>query len=110
MDKKWYIEIQGNREGPYSFEDLKRDPRLTPDTLVWKEGFKRWKPIREVSELKHLFKDEPSPQVQEENADLGKSRIDEELTLDLGREPPYLFWILIALIVIGYLMSRIFLQ
>ena len=60
MNKIWYINVEGREEGPYSFLDLKRDPRLTPDLLVRRNDWPKnqWIPIRNVKELQDLFKDD----------------------------------------------------
>lgn len=92
----WYIRIAEGIEGPFSKEQLKRDPRLTPDTYVWRAGFAKWKKIRDVAELRDLF--EENPVVEKEQPTL--NFLDEEVALDnpLGL-PPYLYWIVIVAIV-----------
>jgi len=108
MQKIWFIKILEQQEGPYSFEDLKEDVRIAPDTLVWKEGFDQWKPIKDVPELKEIFKDKTPPQpLQVEESETTESPQD-ELALDLGKEPPYLFWILAAAIIFTYVLSRLY--
>lgn len=94
--KIWYILIGRNQEGPYSYNDLKRDRRLTPDTLVWKEGFTEWKPIREIPELKNLFLDNEE---EDEDQKIQQKPIppQDEIVLELNQQPPFLYWILIAL-------------
>ena len=108
MDKFWFIEIKGTREGPFSVEELKKDRRLTPDTFVWKKGFVTWKRIRDVQELKFLFNDdiEETPQDEEKVAapDL-KKESDELIVLEMP-QPPYLFWILAALIILLYFIIQ----
>ena len=110
MSKIWFIFIEGNREGPWSFEDLKSDTRITPDTLVWKDGFANWKKISEVPELKALFKDVPGSKEDEDKdvevVGVGKPS-EGELTMDIRQEPPYLLWILIALISLLYIILQL---
>lgn len=100
IKKEWFIDIEGKKEGPFSISDLKRDNRITPDTLAWKQGFIRWKKIRDIPELKEIFADADD-----------KSKIDlsvkdqlinqrEEIILDLRKDPPYLFWTFIILCVL----------
>lgn len=58
-ERVWFIWVEGKQEGLYSGYDLKHDPRVTPDTLVWTQGFETWKPIRFVPDLQKIFEDEP---------------------------------------------------
>lgn len=109
-NKIWYIEIQGQKEGPFSFDDLKRDSRITPDTRVRKKGSDSWRLIRDVPELAALFKDDV-PSKKEESAGFKCKPIgDDELALDYSQGPPNLFWILMALIVLTYVISRLYLK
>lgn len=109
MKKIWFIFIKGSKEGPFSVFDLKNDHRITPDTLVWKEGFSKWKKIRDVQELKEVFADEKS-KTDSDLIDKGRLIITprEEIILDLQKEPPYLFWVLIILLVLLYAMFQFF--
>jgi hypothetical protein len=110
MDKIWFIFIDGQSEGPNSYEDLKNDSRLTPDTWVWKEGFDNWKKIREVKELENLFKentkDDQENDLFPENDK--KNLLQDELVIDMGFEPPYFLWIILALIVIIYVLFQLY--
>ena len=75
MMKEWFIQIDGSSQGPYSIEDLKRDDRITPDTLVWKEGFANWVPMRKVAELEEVFRDvEENPSSEEEEEEENKPK------------------------------------
>lgn len=106
MDKIWYIDVAGKTEGPFSILELRGDERLTPDTLVWKEGFKRWIPIREVAELKAVFEDseEKIPLIPELES---KIEPDEEIVLDLkDNNPNYVYWLILGLIVILYALYQ----
>lgn len=107
MNRCWFIWLNSKQEGPFSYAELKADERLTPDTLVWKEGMADWAPIRKVPELNNLFKEEElEPEENEE--DLSVSPItDEEIALPLQDEPPFLLWLLIALLVLIYVMIRL---
>lgn len=100
MNRKiWFININGKREGPFSISDLKRDLRITPDTLVWREGFAEWKKMRDVQELKEVFADEKSKDKEDLN---GKGCLlatpRDEIILDLRKEPPYLFWMMMIIL------------
>ena len=108
MEKIWFIIIKGKKEGPYSFYDLRRDCRITPDTFVWKEGFFKWKKLRDVPELKEVFADEKNGK----NHLIDKGNLilspQEEIILDLQKEPPYLFWMLIILCILLYASLQLF--
>lgn len=107
MDKIWFIEIKGKREGPYSFQQLKRDWRITPDTLAWKEGLPKWVKVRHIPELKKLFEDETPQETKhpQENPKEVKPSGEEELAIDLRRNPPpIVFWLLVAAILISYII------
>lgn len=111
MEKIWYIDIQGKREGPFSVFDLRRDERITPDTLVWKEGFTNWKPIRQVPELKDLFEDaKPLDEMDPHNFDRNGAKtspIEGEIALDIRKGPPYFFWLFFFLVVLAYFLSQL---
>jgi len=102
MEKIWFIHLNNKTEGPFTIIELKIDKRLTPDTLVWKEGFDGWKRIKEVEELKDLFEEEeltPSDELP-----LGSLPSDSEITLGIQKEPPFLlFWVIVLMLVFGYM-------
>ncbi|KAF3361405.1 Uncharacterized protein PHSC3_002036 [Chlamydiales bacterium STE3] len=104
MYKCWYILINFVKEGPYSYTDLKENPFITPDTLVLKEGWKKWLPIREVPELKDLFKEEELE--EEESSSLPAPGEDAVLSLEFA-EPPFFLWFLIALVVLTFVIYRL---
>lgn len=117
MEKIWYIYLEGKKEGPYDIPDLRNHPKVTPDTLAWKMGYKEWVPIRKIFELQDVFKDEE----QEKNPDnpdnpeqdklpksLKPQTVDDE-AVALRYEPPgSYFWILIAILIIFYTFYLIF--
>jgi len=109
MDKIWFLFINGQREGPKSYDELKKDSRLNPDHLVWKQGFENWKKIRDVPELDALFKDENDNKNDNpeslENIETEPPR--DELALDM-QEPPYFFWLLLVLISIIYVLIQLY--
>lgn len=48
----WYYADDSNRQGPFddaAFDELVKNGRVAPDTLVWREGLTDWKPYREVA-------------------------------------------------------------
>jgi hypothetical protein len=102
--KEWYIKIKGEQQGPYSPDELKIHPDVTPDTLVRKEGSDVWAPLSQVKELEDLFKDpgvtDQIDQLPEENID---SVTPDGLVIDSRREPPNaLLWLLIAIFLLLY--------
>lgn len=109
MKKEWYINIEGKIEGPYSTLDLRYDLRITPATLVWKEGFEKWVPIGSVAELKDVFKDpeEASPQITQ-NVNSDKNRTQNELVLDYSGEPPDFLWLLVIILVLIYFLIQLY--
>lgn len=112
LSKVWFILIEGVKEGPYSISDLRRDPRVTPDTLVWRQGFKSWAPIRDVPELKAVFEDAKNGK-QEETPSAAKFSLHSkgEIALRQRQEPPYfLFWLAIALVLASFALTQYFLQ
>lgn len=106
MKKEWYIRIKGQQEGPYSLPELKRDIRITPDTLVWKEGFPQWLPARNVPELKELF-EEKEPQ-ENEPIVFRKLPKEEEVIAISYTPPQFTLWLLIVIAVIIYVLYRLY--
>jgi hypothetical protein len=109
MDKVWYIKINGLKEGPYSLKQLNKDPRFTPDTLVWREGFENWIPARYLEELRELFKDSESKPLHELNLKKKPLPPSEEIALDLHQNNfPFLFyWILLMMIILAFILYKI---
>lgn len=105
MKKIWYIDIAGRLEGPYTPEELKRNRKITPDTLVWKEGMTRSTPARKVPELKFLFVDEvsPNPPTPEKHGNNKKVQND-LMIMEMSQEPPFLMWVIIfiALLIVAW--------
>ncbi len=111
MKKIWYIEIDGKREGPYSVWDLKRDPRISRHTLVWRQGFASWVPICLVPELKGVFRDEQDEERPEEEPTGAGWLPPDELVLEWRGnriEPPVLFLLLlIAVLLLSYFIYQL---
>lgn len=101
MEKIWYIKIENQIEGPFSVKDLKCDRRITPDTLVFRNGFDQWVPMRHVSELKEVFSDEKEPSAaSEDEKEEGVIVPQDEMVLHLQNNySPFLFLILILILV-----------
>jgi len=110
MEKVWYLNIDGRQEGPHSLVELKGDLRITPDTLVWKEGWPDWKPAGAVPELKSLFEDEEELESLDEDEEVEVTP-EGELTLDMeqqkgGGPAVMVVYVLLMLIALYYLYSK----
>lgn len=100
----WFINIDGQVEGPFPIDKLKKDTRLNPDTLVWRKGFKEWRMIRNVPELSDLFKEEVEEETVIETKKSKPSLAYDEIALNLQSEPPmFKFWFLVVLISLTYI-------
>ena len=112
MVKEWYIWINGAEEGPYSIQDLKNYRNLTPDTLVWKKGFKAWVSMRSVPELKEVFKDKPpsQPLHQKKTTEVSAELLQKQATLTLMQPDPlyWLWWLLLAAALFFYFGYQFF--
>lgn len=103
----WYILLNEKQYGPYTFKELKGIGSITPDTLCWREGMKEWLPIRNVPELKDLFKDDQTPpSVMDELPGITPA---EDLTLTIPQaEPPYYLLLILLMIMIVYALFQIY--
>ncbi len=57
-ENRWYLAVQGNRIGPLpddQLQDLVKEGKLEPETLVWRKGLGAWQPAREVPEMQALL-------------------------------------------------------
>ena len=106
MEKIWYISIKNVQEGPYSVEDLKWDERITPDTLVWRKGFPRWVPIRDVPELRKIFKDDRDED-QETDQKITSGGYD-EVALTYQQDPNTFLWIIVGILAILYSLYQFY--
>ena len=104
MKKIWYISINNTQEGPYSVPELKADVRITPDTLAWRDGFPRWIKIRDIPELRDLFKDEEDD--KEEESSKPKIPFD-ELAIAYQHDPNSIFWIIVLAFALFYFIYRV---
>lgn len=109
LKKEWYLLIDTRTEGPFNLDDLRYDIRLTPDTLVWKEGFKEWTPARFVYELSELFKD--ATDIQQGNEDIETGNVSDiepgPATLTLQQDPYQFFLWLIVLLLLLYISYQL---
>jgi hypothetical protein len=110
VEKIWFIIIAGNKEGPFSFLDLKKDDRISPDTLAWRQGFPDWLPIRDIKELEDLFKEEPPVAAPEEEEQTSPATLQDDEVMALKKDPYFSLWVLLAVILVVYvfylLLSR----
>lgn len=107
--QEWYVQIDGHTKGPLSILDMRKEWQITPDTLVWKEGFTEWRPIRQVPELKTLFEDPPAKKpIAPIIEPLKKQPITTEEVLTVNFPPPYLITglIVIAILLIFFLLNN----
>lgn len=97
MEFEWFIVWEGKQQGPYTFRELQRMEGLTPETLAWREGMSEWLPIREIPELKDLFKEE------------AVEGFGEDLAVNFPQADPSLFfWLVFLIILVAYALLQIF--
>lgn len=107
-NKVWFIKVNGRKEGPFSIQDLKSHPRMTPDTLVWKEGFKDWIPARRVPELNAVFEDKEQPVDLHERFKVKTITTEDSILALEGSNFPFLFfWIFVLLVIFSYLFYKL---
>lgn len=56
---EWYVAIDDEPQGPVTREEIRGHVaagRVGSESLVWREGFDDWRPLREVAELKDLLR------------------------------------------------------
>ncbi len=107
MEKRWYIKLDSEEEGPYTIFQLKNNPYITPDTLVRAEGEENWFPVGQVEELEEIFEDNEK---QGETTDVKRTdgSFDGELTLDYRMEPYYFYlWLLLLIAVLIYVFMSL---
>jgi hypothetical protein len=54
QQEEWYVGIDGSPVGPLTVVQLREKAasgKATPESLVWKDGFEEWKPLKEFPEL-----------------------------------------------------------
>lgn len=102
--KKWFILINGRKEGPYSVQDLAKDPRFLPDTLVWSVGYHNWVEAQTVPELAKIFGLEAEEDT-ESNKCFGSSPV---VALDQGNyDPPWFIWFILFLSLVIYFFAKL---
>jgi hypothetical protein len=48
----YFYQKKNKKKGPYSYKKIIK--KVTPSTLIWKEGMKEWKEVKTFDEFKHL--------------------------------------------------------
>ncbi len=103
--REWFIQLDGHSEGPFSIEDLKKEYRITPDTLAWREGQGEWLPMRSIPELKEVFADDnQAPASENEQEFKPQKLLGEDEVLTVNFPPPYLITGLLLLIILLVLL------
>jgi predicted Zn finger-like uncharacterized protein len=97
---EWYVGIDGSPIGPLSLQQLKEKAatrKANLDSLVWKDGFEEWKPLRDFPELVAVVEDAAPPQSSYEPEartvpapspldDLGREKVPSALSPDVLEE------------------------
>ncbi len=65
MNKHYYIAVNGQQTGPFTFEELK-DKNIQRATLIWTEGMDNWTKAEDVAFVKDILWKSPPPIPQEE--------------------------------------------
>lgn len=112
--KKWYTKIASKEQGPFSFEELKKQDWLTPDTLVREENSKQWVPLSQAPGLESFFEDDLKIEDEEEENSFKSSEQyalheDSEIALNLLTPNPYFFllWLLFVALVLTYIFYQL---
>lgn len=100
--KEWYCLFRGRKEGPFSITDLRRHPRFTPDTLVWKKGFPLWVKASQVPELDQIFKEERKEEKKQKTQ--GETRPFSGTEILTARHTPPPYWLLILIVIVLLLL------
>ncbi len=107
LDPVWYAIFSDKIEGPFTLEELALDWRLTPETLMRLEGESAFLPawdfplIRAV--LKIQEKEKKSLQLKTEEK---LENRDEVIVLDRSLGPNFFWYLLLVLIMIGFVILR----
>lgn len=104
-EKLWYIRLEGKEEGPYSFMDLKSDPRITPEVDAKKKEWADWVPIGEISELSQLFADpcplEDTPAVKKPS--FRQVNSDDEIAISFDPQNPLFLLLLLLVLLLAFI-------
>lgn len=101
FEKIWYIKLEESIEGPYSIQQLRHHPRVTPDTLAKKKDWQVWRPIRYIYELRAVFEDAepllPKPKTTCADSPQGEAVLDMQ-----GDFPHFFFWLFLLICLVVY--------
>lgn len=111
QEKAWWIKVGDKKSGPFSLDDLKKHPKFTPDTLVWKEGFANWIAARYVEELEEVFEDEgekPSSLLPKPSSDVEVGEGGGPAAIS-GRQdpPPFFIWVLVIFLLLFLILLNL---
>lgn len=88
--------IEGKEWGPFSFSDLRSDPRITPEILAKKINETKWRPIGTIPELQSLFQDPVDLNEPDHEKPVFKPiEADDEIALNLNRQNPFFLLLLL---------------
>ncbi|MDP1879896.1 MAG: DUF4339 domain-containing protein [Parachlamydiaceae bacterium] len=106
--KEWWIRVGDQQIGPLSIKELKKNIYFTPDTYVWKKGWKEWIQAKDVPQLNEAFKDDPVGQPLHENSSIKTAPSSERIeTLDLWYDPyMFLLWIILMIMILLYTYNQ----
>lgn len=115
MEKKdnenheWWIKLGEVSEGPFSIFQLRSDSRVNPDTLVWKKGFVKWLPIRQIAELAEVFADASEQRLPADSENKQSNSRDDELVIDSQKDPfDFFYWLILAVMIISYVLYQFY--
>lgn len=104
---RWYIKIDGKKEGPYSYSQLKDHPFVTPFTLAQKKmpikgKNGQWRMMGQIAELKSLFQ---ATEGAREQIPSKKGQFADVLVGSVSSHTPsLLIWSVLALLFILFIM------
>jgi GYF domain 2 len=81
VDQHWFISVHGKRYGPYTFAALTEAAVkgvITPDTNVWRLGWKEWHPASDVPGLIAQPPADPAADDEAEEAPDAPASLDED--------------------------------
>lgn len=108
METQWYALLDSKREeGPLSLDELKGDRRLTPETLLRREGSENWILASDVPELEAFFRGS-SQHATEGVSPSPKGGEEMVLVLENGEPPTPLLWLALSLFVLVYVLFRLY--